>query len=119
MSVRFKEALIRKKNPYAIFANQCPEEKNNPSNQFVMLISFICRIRPQSAGEKIDMCHMCTSVTPDHPQVILGKDKAFTYDYVFDINSEQPNIYDAVARPLIEGYIIYFRDQHFCQLSQF
>lgn len=69
-------------------------------------VSFYCirsRIRPQSAAEKIDMCHICTSVTPDHPQVILGKDKAFTYDHVFDIDSVQPNIYNAIARPLIEG----------------
>lgn len=49
------------------------------------------------------MCHICTSVTPDHPQVILGKDKAFTYDHVFDIGSNQPAIYDDIARPLIEG----------------
>ena len=65
--------------------------------------SLFCRIRPQSASEKIDMCHICTSVTPDHPQVILGKDKAFTYDHVFDIGSNQPAIYDDIARPLIEG----------------
>ena len=49
------------------------------------------------------MCHICTSVTPDHPQVVLGKDKAFTYDHVFDIGSNQPVIYDDIARPLIEG----------------
>ena len=51
------------------------------------------------------MCHLCTSVTPGHPQVVLGKDKAFTYDFVFDIDSVQDAIYDSVARPLIEGYV--------------
>ena len=67
-----------------------------------MILQFR-RIRPQSAAEKIDMCHVCTSVTPGHPQVILGKDKAFTYDHVFDIESRQLDIYDNIARPLIEG----------------
>lgn len=66
-------------------------------------VQVALRIRPQSASEKIDMCHICTSVTPGHPQVVLGKDKAFTYDFVFDIDSVQPNIYDEIARPLIEG----------------
>jgi len=64
---------------------------------------FLFRIRPQSAAEKIDMCHVCTSITPGHPQVILGKDKAFTYDHVFDIDSVQPAIYSDIAKPLIEG----------------
>lgn len=47
------------------------------------------RIRPQSAREVIDMCRTCTTVTPGEPQVILGADKAFTYDYVFDMDSGQ------------------------------
>ena len=50
---------------------------------------YIYRIRPQSAREVIDMCRTCTTVTPGEPQVILGADKAFTYDYVFDMDSGQ------------------------------
>ncbi|KAI9556503.1 hypothetical protein GHT06_016292 [Daphnia sinensis] len=46
-------------------------------------------IRPQSAREVIDMCRTCTTVTPGEPQVILGADKAFTYDYVFDMDCGQ------------------------------
>ena len=37
------------------------------------------------------MCRLCTQVTPGEPQVILGADKAFTFDYVFDMDSEQVN----------------------------
>nr|CBN80889.1 Kinesin-like protein KIF21B [Dicentrarchus labrax] len=55
------------------------------------------------AKEKIEGCHVCTLVTPGEPQVLLGKDKAFTYDFVFDINSEQQNIYQACVYKLIEG----------------
>ncbi|XP_033880754.3 kinesin-like protein KIF21A isoform X11 [Acipenser ruthenus] len=61
------------------------------------------RIRPQLAREKIEGCHICTCVTPGEPQVILGKDKAFTFDYVFDIDSQQDAIYSACTEKLIEG----------------
>ncbi|XP_061496308.1 kinesin-like protein KIF21A isoform X6 [Rhineura floridana] len=61
------------------------------------------RIRPQLAKEKIEGCHICTSVTPGEPQVFLGKDKAFTFDYVFDIESQQEEIYVQCIEKLIEG----------------
>uniref|UniRef100_A0A3P8P1X8 Kinesin motor domain-containing protein n=1 Tax=Astatotilapia calliptera TaxID=8154 RepID=A0A3P8P1X8_ASTCA len=63
----------------------------------------LCVIRPQMAKEKIEGCHVCTLVTPGEPQVLLGKDKAFTYDFVFDIDSEQPHIYQNCVYKLIEG----------------
>uniref|UniRef100_A0A2K5Y618 Kinesin-like protein KIF21A n=1 Tax=Mandrillus leucophaeus TaxID=9568 RepID=A0A2K5Y618_MANLE len=55
------------------------------------------------AKEKIEGCHICTSVTPGEPQVFLGKDKAFTFDYVFDIDSQQEQIYIQCIEKLIEG----------------
>nr|XP_029523262.1 kinesin-like protein KIF21A isoform X4 [Oncorhynchus nerka] len=61
------------------------------------------RIRPQLAREKIEGCHICTFVTPGEPQVMLGKDKAFTYDYVFDMDSCQDSIYASCTEKLIEG----------------
>uniref|UniRef100_A0A8C1AVN2 Kinesin-like protein KIF21B n=1 Tax=Cyprinus carpio carpio TaxID=630221 RepID=A0A8C1AVN2_CYPCA len=60
-------------------------------------------IRPQMAKEKIEGCHICTSVTPGEPQVLLGKDKAFTYDFVFDLDAQQHQIYSACVHKLIEG----------------
>uniref|UniRef100_A0A4W4G6S5 Kinesin motor domain-containing protein n=1 Tax=Electrophorus electricus TaxID=8005 RepID=A0A4W4G6S5_ELEEL len=60
-------------------------------------------IRPQLAKEKIEGCHICTFVTPGEPQVVLGKDKAFTYDYVFDMDSQQDAIYSNCTEKLIEG----------------
>ncbi|XP_019934552.1 kinesin-like protein KIF21A isoform X7 [Paralichthys olivaceus] len=61
------------------------------------------RIRPQLAREKIEGCHICTYVMPGEPQVILGKDKAFTYDYVFDMDSQQEAIYTSCTEKLIDG----------------
>uniref|UniRef100_A0A8B9S9V4 Kinesin motor domain-containing protein n=1 Tax=Apteryx owenii TaxID=8824 RepID=A0A8B9S9V4_APTOW len=62
-----------------------------------------CRIRPQLSKEKIEGCHICTSVTPGEPQVLLGKDKAFTYDFVFDLDTWQEQIYTTCVGKLIEG----------------
>uniref|UniRef100_G3UKW0 Kinesin family member 21B n=1 Tax=Loxodonta africana TaxID=9785 RepID=G3UKW0_LOXAF len=61
------------------------------------------RIRPQLSKEKIEGCHICTSVTPGEPQVLLGKDKAFTYDFVFDLDTWQEQIYSTCVNKLIEG----------------
>ncbi|KAF5902586.1 kinesin-like protein KIF21A isoform X3 [Clarias magur] len=61
------------------------------------------RIRPQLAREKIEGCHICTFVTSGEPQVILGKDKAFTFDHVFDMDTEQDTIYSNCTEKLIEG----------------
>ncbi|KAK7896321.1 hypothetical protein WMY93_021646 [Mugilogobius chulae] len=60
-------------------------------------------IRPQLAKEKIEGCHICTYVMPGEPQVFLGKDKAFTYDHVFDMDTQQDSIYTNCTERLIEG----------------
>jgi len=52
-------------------------------------IVYFFRIRPQNSRELIDMCRICTTVTLGEPQIFLGSDKAFTFDYVFDTNSNQ------------------------------
>ncbi|KZC06514.1 Kinesin-like protein KIF21B, partial [Dufourea novaeangliae] len=61
------------------------------------------RIRPQVAREVIDMCRICTQVPLGEPQVFLGPDKAFTYDYVFDTGIGQCTIYDTCVARLVEG----------------
>ncbi|XP_024084016.1 kinesin-like protein KIF21A isoform X2 [Cimex lectularius] len=61
------------------------------------------RIRPQLPREVIDMCRVCTNVTPNEPQVTLGTDRSFTFDYVFDTQTNQASIYDVCAKSLIEG----------------
>ncbi|XP_078091517.1 kinesin-like protein KIF21A isoform X2 [Mustelus asterias] len=61
------------------------------------------RIRPQLAKEKIEGCHICTSVIPGEPQVVLGKDKAFTFDFVYDMDTQQEEIYLKCVEKLIDG----------------
>lgn len=70
---------------------------------FLIILKFISRIRPQIPREIIDMCQMCTSVTPGEPQVTLGSDKSFTYDYVFDTDAAQEDVYDTCVAPLVDS----------------
>ncbi|SPP81664.1 kinesin-like protein KIF21A isoform X2 [Drosophila guanche] len=61
------------------------------------------RIRPQNSRELMDMCRICTSVTIGEPQILLGSDKAFTFDFVYDCSSKQDQIYDETVRALVES----------------
>jgi len=61
------------------------------------------RIRPQQASERIEMCQICTSVPPCGTQIVIGKDKSFTFDYVYDCDSQQDHIYNSCASDLIDG----------------
>lgn len=61
------------------------------------------RIRPQVPKELIEMCKVCTSVTPGEPQIVLGGSKAFTFDHVFNIDSKQKDVYDTCVSSLIDG----------------
>ncbi|XP_070199772.1 kinesin-like protein KIF21A isoform X3 [Littorina saxatilis] len=74
------------------------EKKEDDSSVRVAL-----RVRPQNGREKVDMCQVCTSVIPNSPQVILGKDKSFTFDYVYDVPTVQDAIYNSCVRELIDG----------------
>ncbi|XP_044257400.1 kinesin-like protein KIF21A [Tribolium madens] len=66
------------------------------------------RIRPQTPREVIDMCQICTFVQPGEPQVTLGNDKTFSYNYVFDMETSQERVYETCVAGLVdsslEGY---------------
>nr|XP_015840795.1 PREDICTED: kinesin-like protein KIF21A isoform X2 [Tribolium castaneum] len=66
------------------------------------------RIRPQTPREIIDMCQICTFVQPGEPQVTLGNDKTFSYNYVFDTDTSQESVYETCVAALVdsslEGY---------------
>lgn len=36
-------------------------------------------------------------------QVVVGNDKAFTYDYVFDPTTEQEEVFNTAVSPLLSG----------------
>ncbi|XP_071853680.1 kinesin-like protein KIF21A isoform X3 [Apostichopus japonicus] len=76
-----------------------PEQTDNEDTS----VRVAVRIRPQLAREKIDMCRTCTTVAAETKQISLGSDRMFTYDFVFDMDSQQNEIYDTIVRSLIEG----------------
>lgn len=49
------------------------------------------------------MCQMCTTVTPGEPQVTLGSDKTFSYNYVFDTEIGQETIYENCVASLVDS----------------
>lgn len=74
------------------------DQENLPESS----VRVAVRIRPQTSKEIIANCEICTIVTPNEPQVCLGKD-AFTFDYVFDSDSKQVQIYETCVKNLVEG----------------
>ncbi|CAL9696714.1 unnamed protein product [Knipowitschia caucasica] len=61
------------------------------------------RVRPQLPRERLDGCHVCTSITPGEPQLVLGSDRAFTFDHVLDQDCSQDQVYNSVTARLVEG----------------
>ncbi|XP_015133678.1 chromosome-associated kinesin KIF4 isoform X1 [Gallus gallus] len=72
------------------------EEKGIP-------VRVALRCRPLVPKETSEGCQMCLSFVPGEPQVIVGSDKAFTYDYVFDPSVEQEEVFNTAVAPLIRG----------------
>ncbi|KAJ8303169.1 hypothetical protein KUTeg_019565 [Tegillarca granosa] len=72
-----------------------PEEK-------VIPVRVALRCRPLIPKEVNEGCQQCLTFTPNEPQVILGKDKAFTYDYVFSPQNMQPEVYSTAVHPLVK-----------------
>ncbi|GAA5804004.1 hypothetical protein HPULCUR_009489 [Helicostylum pulchrum] len=63
------------------------------------------RVRPLTQKEHLSNCTECISFIPNQPQILIGKDHSFTYDYIFDTNSSQQPIYDKSVVPLVEKFV--------------
>ncbi|KAF7659331.1 hypothetical protein LDENG_00299450 [Lucifuga dentata] len=61
------------------------------------------RCRPLVPKEISEGCQSCLTFVPGEPQVIVGAEKAFTYDYVFDPTAEQDEVYNTAVSPLLCG----------------
>ncbi|XP_030823718.1 chromosome-associated kinesin KIF4A isoform X2 [Camarhynchus parvulus] len=61
------------------------------------------RCRPLVPKETSEGCRTCLSFVPGEPQVVVGNDKAFTYDYVFDPSVEQEEVFNTAVSPLVRG----------------
>ncbi|XP_064422730.1 kinesin family member 4 [Latimeria chalumnae] len=61
------------------------------------------RCRPLVLKEVNEGCQMCITFIPGEPQVIVGNERTFTYDYVFDPCTEQEEVFNTAVTPLIAG----------------
>lgn len=61
------------------------------------------RARPLIEKELVDSCAECVSYARDGKQVILGKDRRFTFDHVFGPDVSQEDVYKECVRPLVES----------------
>ncbi|EFP01354.1 CRE-KLP-12 protein [Caenorhabditis remanei] len=66
-------------------------------------VQVALRIRPQGNREKLEGSRVCTSVLPNDPQVTIGGDRSFTYDHVFDMQTEQHVVYESCVEKLVDG----------------
>jgi len=71
-------------------------------------VKVAVRVRPLVGQEKVHNVPQCVRFIPDKPQLILGKDRGFTFDYVFPPKAAQADVYDKCVEPLVkscmEGY---------------
>ncbi|KAF9544149.1 Kinesin-like protein kif21b [Mortierella hygrophila] len=69
-------------------------------------VKVALRVRPLTLQEQISNCSECISYVPNEPQIgIVGSDKSFTFDYVFDEESNQRNVYEQCSKELVERFI--------------
>jgi kinesin family member 4 len=61
------------------------------------------RMRPLIGCEKKDGCGECVRTLGDIPQVIIGKDKGFTYDFLFTQSTPQIEVYETAVQPLLNS----------------
>ncbi|CEM37179.1 unnamed protein product [Vitrella brassicaformis CCMP3155] len=61
------------------------------------------RVRPLSPKEILERCRECVRVFPETNQIVIGRDKTFTYDDVYNATDTQEVVANTTANPLVEG----------------
>ncbi|RVE63542.1 hypothetical protein OJAV_G00137280 [Oryzias javanicus] len=69
----------------------------------VIPVRVALRCRPLVPKEINEGCQCCLAFVPGEPQVIVGTEKAFTYDYVFEPTAEQEEVFSSAVSPLLRG----------------
>ncbi|XP_029472744.1 kinesin-like protein KIF27 isoform X2 [Rhinatrema bivittatum] len=71
-------------------------------------VKVAVRLRPLLSREILHSHQVCVRVIPNTQQVVIGKDRVFTFDFIFGNKSSQDDVYTNCIKPLvvslIEGY---------------
>ena len=63
------------------------------------------RIRPLLSRDLAEGSRECLRQVPGEPQVVLGADRAFTYNHVFNPQTTQNELFDGCMRPIVESVL--------------
>jgi len=69
----------------------------------VIPVKVAVRSRPMVDKEVNEGCQSNIMFVPNEPQLVIGKDKAFTFDFVYSQDSLQDEIYRETVVPLLSG----------------
>jgi len=69
----------------------------------VIPVKVAVRSRPMVEKEVNEGCQSAVMFVPNEPQLVIGKDKAFTFDFVYSEMSSQEEVYHATIVPLVSG----------------
>ncbi|XP_072302654.1 kinesin family member 4 [Eucyclogobius newberryi] len=69
----------------------------------VIPVRVALRCRPLVQKELNEGCQCCLTFVPGEHQIIVGTEKAFTYDYVFDPTAEQEEVFKSAVSSLLSG----------------
>ena len=69
----------------------------------VIPVKVAVRGRPLVDKEIGEGCQPCVMFVPGEPQIIVGSNKAFTFDFVYSPASQQEQVYSEAVVPLVNG----------------
>ncbi|XP_078456210.1 kinesin-like protein KIF27 [Lampetra planeri] len=69
------------------------------------LVRVAVRIRPLLRNEILYSQQTCVRVVPGSQQILLGKDRAFTFDHVFGSKVAQEEVYKTCIQPLVKSFV--------------
>lgn len=64
-------------------------------------IKVAIRIRPLVESEIQRGCQSCVETVSESPQIVVRGQRAFTFNYVFDQDSNQQDVYEAAVQGLV------------------
>ena len=67
-------------------------------------VKVALRVRPLTAKEQMQNCNECIGFVPGQPQVVLDTTRGYTFDYVFDTESHQLQVFEEAVLPLIDRF---------------